>query len=149
VKRKLIGVVATSALALGLLGVGASSASAVTASDFCFDNLRSHTELAAVLPSKALNCQLQAGPARAYGYTGTVEGKLGVNSWKGIQGYLKAKWGYAGPINGIPGKNTYEAIQRAANTSGLFDTPVKVDGTLALKDWRGWAYRVRMNFFSN
>jgi hypothetical protein len=92
---------------------------------------------------------MQAGPAREYGYTGPVNGIMGKNSWQGIQRYLKARWGYTGSISGSPGGRTFTAIQRAANSSGLYEKPVALDGTLELKDWQGWAYRVRINYFTD
>ncbi|MCU1510144.1 MAG: peptidase [Glaciihabitans sp.] len=147
--KKLVAAASTAILSLALLGVGAGSASAITFTDYCFDNLRSHTEVAGSLPNKALRCQMQAGPARKYGYTGKVDGVLGRQSWLAIQKYLRANWALRGPITGTPDIHTYAAIQRAANSSGLFNKPVVADGTMALKDWQGWAYHVRINFFAN
>jgi hypothetical protein len=149
VKNKLIVAASTALVSIALVGVGAGSASAITLTDYCFDNLHSHTELATALPSKALFCQMQAGPARKYGYAGRIDGEMGKKSWTAVQKYLKAKWGLRGPITGKPDIHTYAAFQRAANSSGFLASPVKEDGTMALVDWQGWAYRVRTNFFGD
>ena len=55
---------------------------------------------------------------KKYGYTdpkkfpGKLDGKLGTNSWKAFQVYLKKDYGYTGKIDGDPGKNTIKALQR-------------------------------------
>ena len=36
------------------------------------------------LPSQALWCQVQAGPASTKGYRGDVDGVMGPNSWRGF-----------------------------------------------------------------
>jgi hypothetical protein len=149
VKNRLLGAGLAASIALGLVGIVAAPASAITLTDYCYNNLRAHTEKASVLPTRALRCQMQAGPARAYGYKGTINGTFDKASWTALQKYLKANWQLIGPVTGKPGPHTYGAMQRAANASGYFADPVKVDGTMALKDWQGWAYRVTTNFFGN
>ena len=148
-KNKLIAAGSATLLALGLVVTGASAASAVEVSDYCLNNLNARTQYSTELPSRALFCQMQAGPARAYGYTGPITGVMGPNSWKGTQRYLAAHWGYKGAISGKTGKPMREAMERAANATGFQTTPQPIDGSLSLKDWQGWAYRVRINFFTN
>ncbi|MDQ1569882.1 MAG: hypothetical protein QOF79_556 [Actinomycetota bacterium] len=148
-KNKLIAAGSATLLALGLVVTSATAASAVEVSSYCLSNLNARTQNSTELPSKALICQMQAGPARAYGYTGPINGVMGANSWKGIQSYLKAKWGYTGAISGKTGKSMREAMERAANATGFQTTPQPIDGALSLKDWQGWAYRVRINFFTD
>ncbi|MFJ9391910.1 hypothetical protein ACIRON_24020 [Nocardioides sp. NPDC101246] len=60
---------------------------------------------------------IQGKVLKKYGYTsakypGTIDGKLGTNSWKAFQVYLKKDYGYAGAIDGDPGENTIKALQR-------------------------------------
>ena len=47
-----------------------------------------------------------------WGYSGSIDGLLGPNSWKAFQRELKTYWGYTGAIDGIPGTNTVKALQR-------------------------------------
>lgn len=148
VKKKLLATGCATLLGLGIAAGGALSASAVEVSSYCLDHLTDRTQDAPKLPSRALNCQVQAGPARAYGYTGPINGTLSSKTWKAVQSYLRTNWDYKGSLSGAPGPLTYKAIQRAANATGFFTTPVSVDGTLELKDWQGWAYRVKSNYFS-
>jgi hypothetical protein len=148
VKHKFISAASATLLALGLATGGAMSASAVEVSNYCLDNLGARTPYATDLPSKALWCQMQAGPARAYGYTGPINGAMGSNTWKAIQRYLKARWGYTGTISGQTGKAMRQAMERAANATGFLPTQ-PVDGSLSLKDWQGWAYRLKINFFTD
>jgi peptidoglycan hydrolase-like protein with peptidoglycan-binding domain len=69
------------------------------------------------------------------GYTGPVDGVMGVNSWKGVQTAVKG-YGYTGPVDGIPGTNTYKAIQSLAQDGG-YTGPV--DGALGPNTIRGVA----------
>ncbi|WP_230686694.1 GH25 family lysozyme [Catellatospora vulcania] len=64
--------------------------------------------------------------AQRGGYTGPVDGVMGVNSWKGVQTAVKG-YGYNGPVDGLPGENTYKAIQSLAQDGG-YTGPV--DGIL-------------------
>ncbi|MEX0169800.1 GH25 family lysozyme [Streptomyces sp. LMG1-1-1.1] len=64
--------------------------------------------------------------AQRGGYTGLVDGIMGVNSWKGVQTAVKG-YGYTGPIDGVPGTNTYKAIQSLARDGG-YQGPI--DGLL-------------------
>lgn len=47
-----------------------------------------------------------------WGYSGSIDGLLGANSWKAFQRELRTYWGYTGAIDGIPGTNTVKALQR-------------------------------------
>ncbi|MBV1851319.1 GH25 family lysozyme [Catellatospora tritici] len=69
------------------------------------------------------------------GYTGPVDGVMGVNSWKGVQTAVRG-YGYTGPIDGVPGVNTYRAIQSLARDGG-YTGPV--DGELGPNTIRGVA----------
>ena len=59
---------------------------------------------------------VQGKVLKKFGYTtkypGKIDGKLGTNSWKAFQVYLKKSYGYTGKIDGDPGKNTVKALQR-------------------------------------
>lgn len=73
--------------------------------------------------------------ASHYGYTGPIDGVLGVNSWAGTQRGLR-DYGYTGPDDGIPGTNTYMAMQRLASHWG-YTGPI--DGELGPNSYRGLA----------
>jgi GH25 family lysozyme M1 (1,4-beta-N-acetylmuramidase)/lysozyme family protein len=73
--------------------------------------------------------------AQRGGYTGPVDGVMGVNSWKGVQTAVRG-FGYTGPIDGVPGTNTYLAIQTLARDGG-YTGPV--DGVLGPNTIRGVA----------
>ncbi|MFE0691866.1 peptidoglycan-binding protein [Streptomyces xiamenensis] len=47
-----------------------------------------------------------------YGYTGPIDGLLGIDSWKGMQRFLAKSYGYDDAIDGIVGPNTIKALQR-------------------------------------
>ncbi|MFE3267588.1 peptidoglycan-binding protein [Streptomyces sp. NPDC059215] len=47
-----------------------------------------------------------------WGYTDSIDGQLGTNSWKAMQRFLSGIWGYTGAIDGDPGTNTVKALQR-------------------------------------
>lgn len=112
---------------------------------YCHRNLY-RDQSGTALPSQALWCQVQAGPAATKGYRGDVDGVMGPNSWAGLQRYLQENHGYPGPIDGIPGTNTYKAMQRWA---AIFGYGGAVDGVMGPNSWRGFAYGVKVNFFSD
>ena len=56
--------------------------------------------------------------AQRGGYTGPVDGALGVNSWKGVQTVISSRGFYSGAIDGIPGENTWKGVQRLAQLGG-------------------------------
>lgn len=58
---------------------------------------------------------MQTNLAREYGYTGPIDGIPGINTWKAVQRWA-ARYGYTGPIDGVPGKNTWRAVAKALNT---------------------------------
>lgn len=141
-KRRLASIAMMALVATLLVPVGAQSASANTITTYCSENLYAQTP-SSPQPSTALYCQMQE-LARLHGYVGPINGVLGVNSWKGVQSYLRDNWGYTGPVNGIPGVNTYKAMQRAGNQFAWWPTPSAVDGTLETRDWQAFAYVVRL-----
>ncbi|MFE2555457.1 GH25 family lysozyme [Streptomyces sp. NPDC059352] len=55
--------------------------------------------------------------AQRGGYTGPVDGAIGVNGWKGVQTAVRG-YGYTGPIDGVPGSATYKAVQALARDGG-------------------------------
>jgi len=146
-KRKLASIAMTALVAALLVPLGAQSASANTVTTYCSQHMYDQTATTAQ-PSTALYCQMQE-LARLHGYAGPINGTLGVNSWKGIQSYLRDYWNYTGPVNGVPGVNTYKAMQRAGNQMAWWPTPSAVDGTLETRDWQAWAYVVRLYITGN
>ncbi|ALO09462.1 hypothetical protein AQF52_3868 [Streptomyces venezuelae] len=64
--------------------------------------------------------------AQRGGYTGVVDGAIGVNGWKGVQTAVRG-YGYSGPIDGLPGSATYKAVQELARDGG-YSGPI--DGAL-------------------
>lgn len=141
-KRKIASLSLTALVVALLVPLGAQSASANTITTYCSQHMYDQTATTAQ-PSTALYCQMQQMASSGYGYTGPINGTLGVNSWAGVQRYLKANWNYLGPADGYPGVNTYKAMQRAGNARGWWPTPSVVDGTLETRDWQAWAYVVR------
>lgn len=93
-----------------------------------------------------LQCRLQEGPAAHFGYTGTIDGAMGVNSWKGVQRFLAAYYGYGGPIDGAPGTNTYKALQRWAADRGGYRGPI--DGDLGYNSWTGVDKALTYDYYS-
>ncbi len=69
------------------------------------------------------------------GYTGPIDGVLGVQSWAGVQRGMR-DYGYTGPDDGVPGVHTYAAMQRLAAAHG-YTGPV--DGVLGPNSYRGIA----------
>ncbi|MEU8794435.1 peptidoglycan-binding domain-containing protein [Streptomyces sp. NPDC048643] len=50
--------------------------------------------------------------AQYWGYSDSIDGQMGTNSWKAMQRFLSGIWGYTGAIDGDPGTNTVKALQR-------------------------------------
>ncbi|WP_405577287.1 hypothetical protein [Streptomyces sp. NBC_01190] len=50
-----------------------------------------------------------------WGYTDTIDGQLGTNSWKAFQRCLTQYWGYTGAIDGVAGSGTLAAFKRFAS----------------------------------
>jgi len=69
------------------------------------------------------------------GYTGPLDGVMGVNSWIGVQRGFRA-YGYNGPLDGAPGTNTFMAMQRVASKFG-YTGPI--DGVLGTESYKGFA----------
>jgi peptidoglycan hydrolase-like protein with peptidoglycan-binding domain len=60
---------------------------------------------------------LQNVARRLGGYTGPVDGVMGLNSWKGVQAAVRG-YGYQGPIDGVPGIATWKGLQNLAKLGG-------------------------------
>eukprot|EP01034_Spumella_vulgaris_P031374 gene31374-38753_t len=71
--------------------------------------------------------------ASKFGYTGPIDGVLGVKSWAGTQRALR-DYGYSGPDDGVPGTQTYMAMQRLAARNG-YTGPI--DGVLGVNSYKG------------
>lgn len=69
------------------------------------------------------------------GYSGPIDGRLGTDSWKGVQKPMR-NYGYTGPIDGKPGVNTYKAMQRLAQQKSTYRGPI--DGTMGVNSWKAW-----------
>jgi len=74
------------------------------------------------------------------GYTGPINGVMGVNSWKGVQRYLN-HWGANLTVDGAPGPATYRALQSWLNTLPGGQR-VAVDGQIGPATYRAWAYAI-------
>ena len=72
------------------------------------------------------------------GYTGPIDGVMGVLSWKGVQRGL-THYGYTGVIDGEPGPLTFQALQRMASKFG-YSGPI--DGQMGANSWKGVARRL-------
>ena len=119
----------------------ASAASAGVVSPYCQSSNVGSTSF-----DQNLQCRLQEGPAtRAGGYTGPINGIFGVNSWKGMQTFLKNNYGYDGPVNGIPGTNTYRAMQAWAKDRGGYSGPV--NGIMGVNSWTGVDKAVEFDYY--
>ena len=116
ITRRMVGAVA----AVGLAATGTFATASIANAEVGTGNTA-----AAVSAQATQNFGLTATEAKVvqgkllkkYGYTspkfpGEIDGKLGTNSWKAFQVYLKKDYGYAGKIDGDPGKNTIKALQR-------------------------------------
>jgi hypothetical protein len=155
--RKIVAAAATALLVAGLSAAGAQSASASpspsvraeTDTAFCDSNFYTLDWESNSLPNQILYCQMQAGPASEFGYTGPVNGIMGVNSWKGVMAYLAYEWGYTGPVNGIPGVNTYKAMQRAGNEAAAIGSSVTVNGTMNLQSWKNFALCIEGEYWGD
>ncbi|WP_327694924.1 peptidoglycan-binding domain-containing protein [Streptomyces sp. NBC_00459] len=68
--------------------------------------------------SSARAKRVQGWLATYWGYTDSIDGQLGTNSWKAFQRCLKEYWGYTDSIDGDPGPNTVKALQRLLRNYG-------------------------------
>lgn len=78
--------------------------------------------------------------AHLNGYTGAIDGVMGVLSWKGVQRGLK-NYGYTGVIDGSPGPLTYKALQTMAKKYGYTGA---IDGALGINSYRGISRRLNL-----
>ncbi|MGY3203297.1 peptidoglycan-binding protein [Streptomyces sp. TE5632] len=80
----------------------------------------------AVAPLAVVNLGLNSTQAKGvqrwlrahWGYTDSIDGELGPNSWKAFQRMLKAHHGYTGAIDGSVGSGTVSALQRFLKNNG-------------------------------
>ncbi|MEU3748086.1 MULTISPECIES: GH25 family lysozyme [Streptomyces] len=75
--------------------------------------------------------------AQRGGYTGPVDGAIGVNGWKGVQTAVRG-YGYTGPIDGVPGPATYKAVQALARDGGYTGPIDGVLGPNTILGVSGW-----------
>ncbi len=127
----------------GLTLSGAQAASANSWTSFCSTGVYNDTTTETA-PSQQMWCRVQGGPAAANGYTGTVDGVMGVNSWKGLQRHLAANFQYYGPIDGQPGTNTYKAMQRNAAQVGYAGP---IDGQMGPNSWKYFNLAMKIQWF--
>ena len=76
------------------------------------------------------------------GYTGTINGVMGPNSWKGVQTWLNNEFGAGLVVDGVAGTNTNKALQRALNSLGWPEYAtgtLTVDGVRGPLTYRAWA----------
>ena len=119
ITRRMVGAVA----AVGLAATGTFATASIANAEVGTGNTA-----AAVSAQATQNFGLTATEAKIvqgkllkkFGYTGKqypgkIDGKLGPNSWKAFQVYLKKGYAYTGNIDGDPGKNTIKALQRLLN----------------------------------
>ncbi|MDU0255780.1 peptidoglycan-binding domain-containing protein [Streptomyces sp. PU10] len=110
------GGLATAGTAMATPAAAQQSVSARTAAVLATNNLGLDTAHA-----KSWQCWL-----RTTGYNpGTIDGKLGTDSWKAAQRKFDAMGYYDDPIDGIVGPNTIRALQRYLNLHGA---DLDVDG---------------------
>lgn len=145
--RKILSAATSIVAAAVLVLVAVQPASANSWTAFCLDQVQYTAHNQTGQPTARLQCQMQGGPAAHYGYTGPVNGLIGVNTWAGIQRYLQAEWGYTGPANGIPGPNTYNAMIRAGNLWSYPNGTRPQDGSLTEADWQNFAYLLKLTYF--
>ncbi|MBQ0984211.1 peptidoglycan-binding protein [Streptomyces sp. F63] len=143
--RTLVSLTAVAGLAAGSLA-GAGAAFAAPDS-----SVQQVAPAEAAAPLAVVNLGLNTTQAkgvqrwlRAYwGYTDSIDGQLGPNSWKAFQRHLKAHHGYTGPIDGIVGSGTIKALQRFLKNNGWGYTGA-IDGIAgpgtkaAFKNFANW-----------
>ncbi|PJJ55521.1 hypothetical protein [Compostimonas suwonensis] len=137
------------ALSAALFGASPANASGTVVkagvpTPYCQTHVFNNAANDGALPNQTLWCQFQDGPAEAHGYTGPIDGVMGVNSWKGMQTFLQSH-GYTGPIDGVPGTNTYRAMQKWAADAGHYGGPQ--DGVMGVNSWNGVALTVKIQYF--
>ncbi|MFD4577289.1 peptidoglycan-binding protein [Streptomyces sp. NPDC058417] len=112
--RTIAGLVAVAGLAVGSLATAGTSFAAPAEAPQASVGARSAAVLATqnfgLNTAEAKN--VQEFLAQYWGYTDSIDGQLGTNSWKAFQRCLKQYWGYTGAIDGDPGTNTIKALQR-------------------------------------
>ncbi|MFI9460536.1 peptidoglycan-binding protein [Streptomyces xiamenensis] len=69
---------------------------------------------------------IQCALRESSGYTGSIDGLLGPESWQAFQRLAQARYGYTGAIDGIVGPGTISALQRMLQQ--YFDYTGAIDG---------------------
>ncbi|MEU9856298.1 peptidoglycan-binding domain-containing protein [Streptomyces sp. NPDC047974] len=125
--RSMVSATAVVGLAIGTLtsagtsfAASAPAAQAPTVSGGTFGALATYNFGLTATQAKGIQRFL----AGRWGYTGSIDGLLGTNSWKAFQRCLAKYWGYTDPIDGIPGPDTIRALQRFLASHSLYDGPI-------------------------
>jgi hypothetical protein len=79
---------------------------------------RTLATLASGKPNTAFYKRLQWYAKEHGTYRGPIDGKLGIESWKGVQAHLHYDKLYDGDIDGKPGVLTYKGLQKLADRFG-------------------------------
>ena len=113
-----------SVVAVGLAAAGTFATAGIATAEVGTGNIASSSVSAQATQNFGLTATeakiVQGKLLKKFGYTGKqypgkIDGKLGPNSWKAFQVYLKKGYAYTGNIDGDPGKNTIKALQRLLN----------------------------------
>ncbi|WP_024755951.1 GH25 family lysozyme [Streptomyces exfoliatus] len=75
--------------------------------------------------------------AQRGGYTGPIDGAIGVNGWQCVQTAVRG-YGYAGPADGVPGTETYKALQALARDGGYTGPVDGILGPNTIRGVSGW-----------
>lgn len=81
--------------------------------------------------------------ARSGGYTGPIDGEMGANSWRGVQGFLSQKGFYSGAQSGSLDSQTSRGLQKLGQQGG-YTGPI--DGSLGTASWRAIATYLNNNY---
>ncbi|GGV84408.1 MULTISPECIES: peptidoglycan-binding domain-containing protein [Streptomyces] len=78
-------------------------------------------------------------------YSGAIDGRLGTESWKGMQRMLRA-YGYTGKIDGIVGSGTIKALQQLLKSEGFYSGAIDgVAGSKTRAAFAAWASQLPMD----
>ncbi|MGY6021783.1 peptidoglycan-binding domain-containing protein [Streptomyces spinosirectus] len=136
--KTLLGTLTAAALGLGTLA-GATAATAAPAQQAvartvtiqAVNNLGLNTT-----EGKSVQCYVRdAAPVGKYN-PGTIDGRLGTNSWKAWQRFLNDRGYNAGTVDGAVGPNTIRGLQRFLVAIG-YDTG-GIDGVAGAKTRAAW-----------
>ncbi|MDA5146514.1 peptidoglycan-binding protein [Streptomyces sp. AD681] len=146
--RALTKALVSATAAVGIAAGGLATAGTATAAPAPVQQSTS----AEVAPLAVYNFGLSSAQAKGiqrwlkarWGYTGSIDGQLGVNSWKAFQRELAKNWEYKGKIDGVPGYLTIRALQwklsmPAYGYDGLLDGIAGPATQAAFKKFGDWA----------